>query len=110
MNKLFLHQTWLKTNKVAKLMLRPDFKILHKSSMKAGHSRGRPFGGTAWLFNKKISERVQITFYDDCLSVCKIDDDICIVGVYMKYNNGKPEAMLEHEEQISKILDIVENI
>ncbi|RMZ96980.1 RNA-directed DNA polymerase from mobile element jockey-like, partial [Brachionus plicatilis] len=107
---LFLQETWLKTNKEAKLLINPDFKFVHKSSIKSGNTRGRPYGGTAWILKKKINDKVKVTYFDDCISSCKIGDELWLIGVYLKFNNGTVEAILEHEEQIGKLLDIIENI
>lgn len=58
----------------------------------------------------KLLKIIEINFYDDCISSCNINYELWLIGVYLKFNNGTVEAILEHEEQIGKLFDIFDKI
>ena len=111
MNKndiVFLQETWIETESAFDILLNEDraskAKTFHKSPKRKAVTRGRPHGGIGWIIEHK--HKVKCIFISDRISYIKIND-IAIVGVYMRANNGTITNQLKYErdwDQVSQLL------
>ena len=115
---LLLQETWLSKESCKKLDdISPDFSVIHTSAIENkihdDYLSGRPYGGTAVLYNKRL-----------CCTVTKIDtnnsrctavklslnktSDLVICSVYMPYFIGSLENRLEYENTVGCLQGIVD--
>ena len=115
---LLLQETWLSNNTSYKLDdVSSDFIILHSSAMEskidADYLSGRPFGGTALLYNKHLPCPVStLTTNTPRCTAIKImiegHRDLVVVSVYMPFLSGSMDQRLEYESTIGCLQGIVD--
>ena len=107
---LLLQETWLSNETCTKLDdISSDFSVLHTSAMESkindSYLTGRPFGGTAVMYNKHLSYRVSKVDTDSprCTGIKLMLDnhcDVVIVCVYMPFLNSSMEQRIEYESAV----------
>ena len=115
---LLLQETWLSNDTSYKLDdISSDFIVLHSSAMeskiKDEYLLGRPFGGTAILYNKHLSCTISAvtTNTPRCTGIKIVTDghrDLVIVSVYMPYLNGALEQRNEYESTLGYLQGIID--
>ena len=90
----FFCELWTRPNEVnliKDLANHSNKNFLYKSDIDHSYTKGRPFGGQCWLFDKKF-KLIENRFINKHLSYIhlKIDNfEIVVLGVYMPFNNSK---------------------
>ena len=115
---LLLQETWLSVDSSKKLDdISPDFYVVHTSAMESklqsDYLSGRPFGGTAVLYNKRLSNIV--TKFDTNSSRCAAvklclgnSNDLVICSVYMPYFISSLDNILEYEDTVGCLQSMVD--
>ena len=116
---ILLQETWLSNGNSSKLDdISPDFTVLHTSAMEdrinVDYFSGRPFGGTAILYNKLLPCVISTvnTNTPRCTCMKMVLDghrDVIVVSVYMPYLNGSAEQKIEYESTIGCLQGIVDS-
>ena len=121
---LALQEHWLKpsfrkqagTNKLK--VLHPRFDSYATSGMTSQIGtrilKGRPYGGTGFLFNKKLSRciRARVDLKNDRVTVLELNtvtDKILLINAYMPYynTNNNPEQLINYRETLAFIENIM---
>ena len=100
---ILLQETWLSTDTSKKLDdVSPDLIVVHNSAMENkihdDYLSGRPFGGTAVLYNKGLSgiiSRIE-TNNSRCTAIklsSNSNKDLIVCSVYMPYCNGSQDML-----------------
>jgi endonuclease/exonuclease/phosphatase family metal-dependent hydrolase len=109
---LFLQETWLRKDERVENILRASdqknhkFRVFQHSSMAETYTRGRPYGGVMWV----VSDRVRspkVKFITDRISTVEYANTV-IVGVYMRFNDNKPETVIEQLQDLAEVEELIE--
>jgi hypothetical protein len=112
---LYLSELWCKQNEinlVKSISTKEKSKnVLFKSDMDYNYSRGRPFGGQAWVLNSTL-DIVNHEFFNRHLSYIhlkKNETEFMIVGVYMPFDNSKKrdDSLSSYELTLSLITTLI---
>ena len=97
-------------------VVHPDFDGYGVSAMKKVHNegiaRGRPFGGTAFVFNKKFAPflRPVVKYENERVSVMElldIDGSILIINAYFPFRQNGDEHKVQYMEVLGLIKEII---
>ena len=113
---LYLSELWCKQNEINLVKnLSTENKgknVLFKSDMDSNYSRGRPFGGQAWILNKTLNI-INHEFFNRHLSYVHLKKngiEYMLVGVYMPFDNSKKrdDSLSSFELNLSLISTLIE--
>jgi exonuclease III len=105
---LFLQETWLRTNETPSFLDKNKYAVFGHSSMNNEQREdGRPFGGLMWILKKSAQIKIKVTFVTDRISTAELNG-LLLIGVYMRFNDGYLETIVEQENDTLKIQELIE--
>ena len=111
-NILFLSEHWLFDHEINKLYnMNDNVKVFFQSDL-LYKQKGRAFGGLCWLIHKNIKV-LKHEFHNSNISSIFLDiggNKICVIGVYMPFNNNTFERNLEYESNINLLTSICKDV
>lgn len=110
---LFVQEHWLSSVNMHKLLSFSDnYYCLCSSAMEhaiqTGVMRGRPFGGVAILFHKRLSHAVRIIALTERYIIARVAN-ICFVNIYAPTVDKRYDQYTELHRILSEISDELEN-
>ena len=112
-NITYLNELWLKKNEIdlIRKISRKEKNILFKSDMDENYSRGRPFGGQAWLIDNsfRILEHDFLSRHLCYIELEKKGIRFFIIGVYMPFDNpnSKADSLSMYQLTLTLILTLI---
>lgn len=103
---VFLQETWLKEDETLESELNSDFRFFQKSGMDGQQNRGRPYGGVMWLIKKSFT-CPRVKFFSPRISTIEFPGTV-IVGVYLRFNDNKPETTIDQMSDLAEVEDIID--
>lgn len=114
-NISFFHELWLKPseiNLIKNIFPQKNKTVLFKSDMTAAYTKGRPFGGQCWVFDKyfKISENEFLSKHLSYLILKYEQFEFAIIGTHMPFDdsNNRDNSKSMFELTLSLISVLIE--